>query len=176
MTGKRAFEYFSTDPVEWERFHLAMTNLSAVAIGAALEAYDFSGFRTIVDLGGGHGFAICSILERYPEMEGVLFDLKDIVPGAQKRIGDRGLQERCRTRSGDFFEAVPEGGDLYFMKSILHDWTDEQAITILRNCRRALDGKPDGKVVLLEFVVPAGQSAASLKDRRHRDAPDAWRA
>ena len=160
VTGKPAFEYFSSDQLEFDRFHLAMTNLSAMAVGAALEAYDFSSFGTVVDVGGGHGFAICSILKKYPQMQGVLFDLKDIVPGADERIRKFGLQERCRTAFGDFFQAVPEGGDVYFMKHILHDWTDEQATTILRNCRRALDSKRHGnragKVVLLEFVVPPG--------------------
>lgn len=158
VTGKPAFEYFASDPVEFDRFHLAMTNLSAMAVNAALEAYDFSGSNTIVDVGGGHGFAICSILKKYPQMHGVLFDLKDIVPGADKRICDEGLEKRCRTEHGDFFKAVPEGGDIYFMKHILHDWTDEQATTILRNCRRAFDnqGKRSGKIVLLEFVVPPG--------------------
>jgi O-methyltransferase len=160
VTGKPAFEYFSSNQLEFDRFHLAMTNLSAIAVSAALEAYDFSPFSTIVDVGGGHGFAICSILKQYPQMQGVLFDLKDIVPGADKRIRELGLEGRCRTTFGDFFQAVPEGGDVYFMKHILHDWTDEQAVTILRNCRRALDSKragaPAGKVVLLEFVVPPG--------------------
>ncbi|MGH9516559.1 MAG: methyltransferase [Terriglobales bacterium] len=160
VTGKSAFEYFPTDAVEFERFHLAMTNLSAMAVGAALEAYDFSPYKTIVDIGGGHGFAICSILKKYPQMQGVLFDLKDIVPGAEKRVRDFGLESRCRTEHGDFFKAVPEGGDVYFMKHILHDWTDEQATTILRNCRRAIEANPESKqrakIVLLEFVVPPG--------------------
>lgn len=113
-----------------------------------------------MDIGGRHGFAICSILKKYPRMHGVLFDLKDIVPGADQCICELGLGHRCRTVAGDFFESVPEGGDVYFMKSILHDWTDEQATTILRNCRPALDsnrnGNRTGKVVLLEFVVPPG--------------------
>jgi hypothetical protein len=156
--GRPAFEYFASDQLEFDRFHRAMTNLSAIAVSAALEAYDFSGAKTIVDVGGGHGFAICSILKKYPQMTGILFDLKDIVPGAEKRICDAGLESRCRTEHGDFFKSVPEGGDVYFMKHILHDWTDEQATTILRNCRRAFDaqGMRDGKIVLLEFVVPPG--------------------
>jgi O-methyltransferase domain len=160
VTGKRAFEYFATNQLEFDRFHRAMTNLSAMAISAALEAYDFSAFHTIVDIGGGHGFAICSILKKYPRMHGVLFDLQEIVPGAEQRIRELGLEDRCRTVAGDFFKSVPEGGDVYFMKHILHDWTDQQATAILRNCRRALDstrnGNPAGKVVLLEFVVPPG--------------------
>jgi O-methyltransferase domain len=165
VKGMPVFEYFPTDQVEFDRFHRAMTNLSAIAVSAALEAYDFSGCNTIVDVGGGHGFAICSILKKYPEMKGVLFDLKDIVPGAEKRIGDEGVESRCRTEHGDFFKAVPEGGDVYFMKHILHDWTDEQATTILRNCRRAFDaqGKRNGKIVLLEFVVPPGNEPHPAK-------------
>lgn len=163
VTGKPAFEYFASDPIEFDRFHLAMTNLSAMAVNAALEAYDFSGHKTIVDVGGGHGFAICSILKKYPQMQGVLFDLKDIVPGADKRISQEGLQSRCRTEHGDFFKAVPEGGDIYFMKHILHDWTDEQAATILRNCRKALGDRRSGKIVLLEFVVPPGNEPHASK-------------
>ncbi len=155
VTGKPVFEYLGANEVEAGRFHLAMTNLSAMAVSAALEAYDFAGCKTIVDVGGGHGFAICSILKKYPEMQGVLFDLKDIVPGADQRIRELGLEKRCRTEHGDFFKAVPEGGDVYFMKHILHDWTDEQSTTILRNCRRAFGGRK-GKIVLLEFVVPPG--------------------
>jgi hypothetical protein len=160
VTGKGAFEYFSTDQLEFDRFHRAMTNLSAMAINAALEAYDFSAYKTIVDLGGGHGFAICSILRKYPHMQGILFDLADIVPGADARIRELGLESRCRTTSGNFFESVPEGGDVYFMKHILHDWTDEQASTILQNCRRVMKngtgGQTPSKIVLLELVVPPG--------------------
>lgn len=158
VTGKRAFEDIASDPVKSDCFHRAMTNLSAMAVSAALEAYDFSPFNRIVDVGGGHGFAICSILSKYRHMKGVVFDLKDVVPGAEQRIRELGLSDRCRADYGDFFEAVPEGGEVYFMKSILHDWTDEQATTILRNCRRALQRNENGtgKVVLLEFVVPPG--------------------
>jgi hypothetical protein len=154
VTGKPAFEYFASDPVELDRFHRAMTNLSAMALAPALEAYDFSPFKAIVDVGGGHGFAICSLLKKHPRMKGVLFDLVDIVPGAEHRIHEENLQARCRVEHGDFFQSVPEGGDLYFMKSIIHDWPDDRAQLILRNCRKALAGTKNGRVMLLEFVVP----------------------
>jgi hypothetical protein len=156
VTGKPAFEYFAGDPVELPRFHKAMTNLSAMAVPAAIAAYDFSPFKTIVDIGGGHGFAICSILQKYAHLNGILFDLEDIVPGGEQRICDQKLESRCKTAHGDFFQSVPAGGDLYFMKHIIHDWEDSKAIAILKNCRQALEGKPAGRVVLLEFVVPAG--------------------
>ena len=154
LTGKSAFEYFPTNPVELDRFHRAMTNLSAMALGPALEAYDFSPFKTMVDIGGGHGFAICSLLKKHPRMKGILFDLKHVVASGEQRIHEENLQGRCQVMHGDFFQSVPEGGDLYFMKSIIHDWPDEKAQTILRNCRRALEGKKKGKVLLLEFLVP----------------------
>jgi hypothetical protein len=156
VTGKPAFEYFSSDAVEFDRFHRAMTTMSAMAIFPAVEAYNFSDYRTIVDVGGGHGFALCTILQKCPDTHGVLFDMQDIIPGGQERIKQNKLDHRCQTAAGDFFQSVPAGGDLYFMKHIIHDWEDSKAITILQNCRKALKGKPTGKVVLLEFVVPTG--------------------
>jgi hypothetical protein len=156
VTGKPAFEYFSSDAVEFDRFHRAMTTMSAMAIFPAVEAYDFSSYRSIVDVGGGHGFALCTILQKCPDTHGVLFDMHDIIPGGVQRIKENNLDHRCKTAPGDFFQSVPEGGDLYFMKHIIHDWEDSKAITILQNCRKALQGKTNGKVVLLEFVVPAG--------------------
>ena len=156
VTGKPAFEYFSSDAVEFDRFHRAMTTMSAMAIYPAIEAYDFSQYHTIVDVGGGHGFALCTILQECADTHGVLFDMHDIIAGGEQRIKENNLDRRCKTAGGDFFQSVPEGGDLYFMKHIIHDWEDSKAITILQNCRKALQSKPNGKVVLLEFVVPAG--------------------
>ena len=156
VTGKPAFEHFASDPVEFDRFHRAMTTMSNMAIFPVLEAYDFSQFATVVDVAGGHGFVICEILRKHPKLEGILFDLEDVVGGAEHRICSLALEGRCKTVAGDFFKSVPEGGDAYFMKHIIHDWEDSKAISILENCRKALQGKKNGKVVLLEFVVPPG--------------------
>jgi hypothetical protein len=158
VTGKPAFEYFSSDAVESDRFHRAMTTMSAMAIFPAIEAYDFSPYKTVVDVGGGHGFALCSILQKCPDTHGILFDMHDIVPGGEQRIKENRLDRRCKTAAGDFFQSIPEGGDLYFMKHIIHDWEDSKAISILQNCRKALQGKSYGKVILLEFVVPEGNT------------------
>jgi len=163
VTGQKVFDYFPTNPVEYERFHRAMTNLSAMAIAPILEAYDFSPFRKVVDVAGGHGFVICEILRRYPKLQGVLFDLEDVVGGAEHRICQLALDGRCRTMAGDFFQSVPEGGDLYVMKSIIHDWDDERALKILGHCRRALEGKRHGKLVLIELVVPEGNQPHPAK-------------
>ncbi len=156
VAGKPAFEHFADEPVEFDRFHRAMTTMSAMAIYPVLEAYDFSSYSNIVDVAGGHGFVLCEILRKYPKASGVLFDMEEVKEGGDERIDQCGLGSRCRTTSGDFFKSVPEGGDLYLMKNIIHDWDDDKAITILRNCRKALDGKSNGKVVLLELVVPEG--------------------
>jgi O-methyltransferase domain/Dimerisation domain len=156
VTGKPAFEYFAEAPIEFERFHKAMTTMSAMAVHAVMEVYDFSPFSTIVDVAGGHGYVICEILRRHPNLKGILFDLDEVVLGGEHRICQLALDGRCRTVAGDFFQSVPEGGDLYLMKNIIHDWAEDRALAILRNCRTPLQGKPNGKLVLLEFVIPPG--------------------
>jgi len=158
VTGKPAFEYFASEPLEFDRFHRAMTTLSAVAIHAILDVYDFSPFSTIVDVAGGHGYLICEILRKHQNVKGVLFDLEEVVGGGEHRICQLALDGRCRTMAGDFFKSVPSGGDLYLMKNIIHDWTEERALTILRNCRTALENTPSGKLALIELVVPPGNA------------------
>lgn len=154
VTGKPLFEYLSTDPVESTRFNAAMSGISSFIMPAILEAYDFSPFKTIVDVAGGHGFVICEILRKHPRVKGVLFDLEHVVGGAVHRICELALEGRCRAVAGDFFKSVPEGGDAYLMKCIIHDWDDEKSATILRNCRTAMQGNRQAKVILLEQVVP----------------------
>lgn len=154
--GVPVFEYFPRDPALSERFNNAMTSFSAAVIPAALEAYDFSGIGTIVDVAGGHGHVLTSILQAYPPMRGVLADLDHVLAGAEPRIREMGLSGRCRTEVIDFFKAVPAGGDAYIMKHIIHDWDDERSIVILKNIRKAMN--PGGRVILLDSVLtPANQ-------------------
>jgi hypothetical protein len=115
---------------------------------ALLEAFDFGRFATIVDVGGGNGFLLGSILARYPTMQGVLFDQDHVVAEAGIVLETAGVANRCRVVGGSFFDAVPDGGDAYILKSIVHDWEDEEAEAILRVCRRA-----GGVVLLIERVV-----------------------
>ena len=152
--GMKVFEYFPKDPELSERFNNAMTALSAVVIQAALEAYDFSGIGTLVDIAGGHGQVLTSVLQKYPTTRGVLTDLPHVLAGADRRIRELGLADRIRTEPIDFFKAVPAGGDAYIMKHIIHDWDDAEALTILRNIRKVLPAS--GRVVLLESVLPPG--------------------
>jgi hypothetical protein len=147
---------FATDAAFGTVFNDAMTSMSALAIPAALEAFDFGDIRVLVDIAGGHGRVLTSILQRYPAMRGVLFDMEHVIAGAGPLIGAAGVADRCTTVSGNFFTAVPAGGDAYIMKHIIHDWDDDRSLTILRNIHRVLEGVPNGRVILLESVIQPG--------------------
>ena len=155
-TGHPVFEVFANDAALSEIFNNAMTAFSAFVIPAALDAYDFSGIERLVDVAGGHGQVLISVLQRYPDMRGVLFDLPHVIRGAVPRIPAAGVETRLTTETGDFFKAVPAGGDAYIMKHIIHDWDDDRAAKILENIRRAM--QPGGRVILLESVLLPGSS------------------
>ena len=155
VTGMPVFEYFARDRELSEVFNNAMTAFSEPVVAAVLEAYDFGGIGLLVDVAGGHGAVLGAILERYPAMRGILFDLEHVVTGAEPRLAARGVAGRCQTQHGDFFQSVPPGGDAYVMKHIIHDWDDERALTILQNIHRAMGGKR-GRVILIESVIPPG--------------------
>lgn len=154
VTGKDCFELLEKDSDEQRRFDDAMTGLSKRSVPAILKAYDFSGIETLVDIAGGHAVLLTAILDKYPQMKGVLFDLPHVVEGAKKRIDDMGLADRCSTVGGDFFKSVPPA-DAYIMKHIIHDWNDEKCVEILKNCRDGLKAAKDGgKLLIVEIVLP----------------------
>ncbi|MBI2195020.1 MAG: methyltransferase [Planctomycetes bacterium] len=152
--GKEFFEYYSEHPDEAETFNRGMSALSQSAYPdeSILEAYDFSSIRTLVDVGGGHGLFLAAVLRASPHLQAIHFDLPQVTPGAERSIREVGLSARCKFVSGDFFQSVPAGGDAYSLKRILHDWDDDQAFTLLRNCRQAMP--PGGKLLAIEVVVP----------------------
>ena len=153
--GMPCFDYLTKDEEVGELFNNAMTGFSNNAIGATLEAYDFSWLcgKTLVDVAGGHGKVLTEILKKCPEAHGVLFDLEHVVKDGTRLIEMQGVANRCGTAHGDFFEAVP-AGDAYIMKHIIHDWNDERAGTILRNIHKA--ASPDARLILLECVLTPG--------------------
>lgn len=153
VLGKNVFDAFKEDSEEQRRFDNAMTAFSRRAVPPVLRAYDFSGIDTLVDVAGGHGMLLTGVLEKYPAMKGVLFDLPHVTAGAQKRIDELGLSNRCRTISGDFFESVPTG-DAYIMRHIVHDWDDERAAKILCNCRTAMATSGARKLLVVEMILP----------------------
>jgi hypothetical protein len=160
MTGKPAgdkalgmpvFEYLAKNPEYSKVFNDAMTALSAPVVDAAIEAYDFSTIGTLVDVAGGHGEVLMSILKACPNVRGILADVGHVIEGAKPRIAAAGLSSRCEAVAIDFFKSVP-AGDAYIMKHIIHDWDDERASIILRNIATAMGAKR-GKVILLEAVI-----------------------
>src|SRR6478672_13196369 len=132
------FEYFAKMPESAAVFDAAMTSISTLESKAAVAAYDFSGINTLVDVAGGHGLMVATVLKANKRMRGVLFDLPHVTAGATALLQSSGVADRCQVVSGDFFESVPVGGDAYLMKHIIHDWDDERATQILRNCHRAM--------------------------------------
>lgn len=152
--GEPCFDYLAKHPEESAVFNEGMTGFSSTVAPAVAEAYDFSKFGTVVDVGGGHGALLTTILKAFPTVRGVVYDAPHVVEGAKGPIRAAGLADRCRTEGGDFFQAVPAGGDAYLMKHIIHDWPDDRATTILKNCRKAVN--PGGKLLLVEIVIKPG--------------------
>jgi hypothetical protein len=159
--GSPAFDYYASNEKAGNLFNEAMTSLSLGAGMAVMQAYDFSGIRKLVDVGGGQGFLLASILKQYPTIRGVLYDTKSIVDESAALLKAEAVADRCETSFGDFFHAVPAGGDTYLMKHILHDWNDEQCLTILKNCRKGIARK--GKILVIEMVVPEGNEPSISK-------------
>ena len=159
--GMEVFPYYAQHAESNAVFNEAMTNYSEAVSAAVTQAYDFSRAGTIVDIGGGHGSLLAAILKANPSSKGILFDLPPAVADAGKRIETEGLTRRCELTGGDFFESVPQGGDVYILKSIIHDWDDQRAIRILKNIHRAM--KPDGKLLLVETVIPPGNEPSPAK-------------
>jgi SAM-dependent methyltransferase len=148
--GTTFFDYLAAHPDDAANFNAAMTSGSLVELPQILAAYDFSHFERIVDVGGGQGALLQGILSANPKVRGVLVDLPSVVAGAAALLSGA-IAERCEVVGGDFFQEVPQGADAYVMRVVVHDWNDEDALKILRNCRRAI--RPDGKLLLIESVL-----------------------
>ena len=150
--GADIWKYFEQNPEDAAVFNNSMSGVTAATNEEILAVYDFSPFERVVDVGGGHGGLITSLLKSNPKLRGILMDAPQVIEGARPKIEEAGLSNRCETVAGDFFKAVPAGGDAYIMKWIIHDWDDERAIAILKNCRNQMSG--NGKVIIVDCVVP----------------------
>jgi hypothetical protein len=154
--GMDPFTYFQHHPEVGQIFDEAMTGFVTENGMAVVTAYDFTPFTTIVDVGGGHGALMVAILRSSPATRGVLLELPSVLDGARATLAAAGLSSRCEYVAGDFFAAVPTGGDAYLLASIIHDWDAVHSVTILQNCRRAM--AHDAKLLLVEMVVPPGDA------------------
>ena len=154
--GKPIFDYLSENPQKAEIFDAAMVGIHGRESDLIRDAYDFSDIGVLADIGGGNGSQLCGILNAHAGMKGILFDLPHVIERAKTPIEGAGLADRCALVSGNFFEAVPEGAHAYLMRHIIHDWDDGKAITILRNCHRAMPD--DGRLLVVESVIPPGNA------------------
>ena len=152
--GMTLFDCLAQHPKFASLFSETMTGLHGAEPPAVAEAYDFSSFGIIVDVGGANGNMLAAILSRHAAPRGVLFDRPHVVTDAPALLRARGVSERVTIEAGDFFQRVPAGGDAYVLSHIIHDWTEEQCLTILGHCRRVM--KPDGLLLLVEMVLPPG--------------------
>lgn len=141
-------------------FNDHQTNMTRQDATAVVSAYGFRECTRIVDVGGGHGALTAAILKACPWTTAILFDQVAVIQGAKQRLRTEGVTDRCTCIAGDFFESVPEGGDAYVLKDIVHDWEDDRAAAILHNCRRAMAHTPAvaTKLLVIEKVIPPGNA------------------
>lgn len=154
VLGKPIFEYLSEHPEQARIFDAAMTGFHGPETQAMIDAYDYAGVNTLVDIGGGNGTVLSAVLKKHPAMKGILFDLPGVIERAKKHLADAGLTSRCQTIVGSFFETAPPGGDAYQMRHIIHDWTDEQCHTILGHVRKVIP--KHGRLLVIEMVIKPG--------------------
>jgi hypothetical protein len=152
--GQTFFEYLAERPEEARQFNTAMIGIHGEEAPLIADGYDFSAFGTIVDVGGGTGNLLATILERCPKVRGLLYDQKPVVAEARALIAARGLTDRMRVEAGSFFERVPEGGDAYILSHIVHDWPEERCLALLAACRKVMTAK--AKLLIIETVIPPG--------------------
>jgi O-methyltransferase domain len=151
--GAPIFEFFKQHPAEAEMFNNAMTDISMIDSPAVTEAYNFEGIRSIVDIAGGHGLLLATILKSNPHLRGTLYEAPHVVKGAANGPL-KPLMDRCTLASGDMFSSVPPGADAYIMKHIIHDWPDDLCIRLLQACRKGVN--PGGKLLVVDNVIQPG--------------------
>lgn len=146
------YDHLSRQPATARLFDEYMTARAVPLRQAVAAHYDFTPVRTLVDVGGGQGHFLRTILDAYPQLHGVLFELEHVVSGARDNLGSAGLADRCEFVAGDFFTTMYQGADAYLLASIIHNWSDDDAEQILRSVRTAM--APGGRVLLLEHALP----------------------
>jgi hypothetical protein len=159
--GQSLFDYLHDHSTAATLFHEAMSGYSTQEASAILAAYDFSDVTMVVDVGGSHGAFLAALLQAYPHLSGVVFDLEPVVTGAQALLAQTGVAGRAKCVAGNFFTAVPGGGDLYFLKSVLHNWDDAASVSILRTCRQAM--AEHARLLVTERVVALGNTPVEAK-------------
>ncbi|MEJ0040587.1 MAG: methyltransferase [Gammaproteobacteria bacterium] len=160
--GMPMFDHIGQHPELGPLFDAGMTAVHGHETAAMLEAYDFSDIQTLADIGGGNGSLLTAVLRKYPHLKGFLYDLGHVAGRANESIRAHGLEARCAVIEGSFFDSIPPGADAYLMRHVIHDWTDEQSVQILRNCRKAVPA--NGRILIVEFHVSPANEPSVGKD------------
>jgi SAM-dependent methyltransferase len=150
--GMHRYQYLEQHPEAAVKFNAAMTQLSSQLAAAVLSVYDFSQFKIAVDIGGGQGGLLMAMLRANPTLRAILFDTSSVMGVMEEQLEGTGFAERCKLVAGDFFESVPDGGDVYLLSHVIHNWDDDHCIRILKNCRKAVG--PEGRLLLIEMIMP----------------------
>ncbi|MEU7739026.1 methyltransferase [Nonomuraea sp. NPDC049158] len=158
----QVYEYLATKPDTARIFDAYMTARAISFTEALVKQYDFAGVGTLVDVAGGRGHILATVMHSHPDMRGILYDLGHVADGARELLATEGLADRSEAVAGDFFASVPAGADAYLLASVLHNWGDGDAVRILRNVRRAMN--PGGRVLVLEAVLPDDDAPHVGKD------------
>jgi SAM-dependent methyltransferase len=160
LHGRSRWEELASDPEQSEVFNRAMRGRAAALVDTA-GALDWDDTRTLVDVGGGIGGVLLPLLQQHEHLHGTLFDLPHVADDARRAVDAAGLGARCTVEGGSFFEEVPRGADVYLLSNVLHDWNDDDAAKILRNCRVAV--RDDSRILVLESLVPPGNDRHPVK-------------
>jgi hypothetical protein len=163
VCGQSCFDAIFADPEVAYDFNTAMSGFSRQIAPVLLDSYDFSAIGTLMDIAGGHGAILCEVLNKYPKMNGILFDLPNVIQEANCHICSLKLEDRCQTLAGDFFKGIPAGADAYYMQHILHDWADEPALKILGHVHHALEGRKDGRLIVVESLLREDSAPSPAK-------------
>jgi hypothetical protein len=151
--GMPIFQFFEQRTEDGKLFNQAMSDLSTIDSPAVAGAYSFGEIHSIVDVGGGHGLLLATILAGNPHLKGTLYDMPHVVAGAHEGPL-KSMMERCTLASGDMFSSVPAGADAYIMKHIIHDWPDDACIQLLKACRKGVN--PHGRLLVVDSVIHPG--------------------
>jgi hypothetical protein len=152
LYGQPIFDYLGDNPESAKIFDAAMTSVHGRESLPMAQAYDFSRFESVVDIGGGNGSLLSTILKEHPGVQGIVYDLPGVIARTKETIAQSGVEERLALQSGNFFKSVPAGADCYLMRHIIHDWTDEECGVILKNCHDAMSD--DATLLIGESVIP----------------------
>lgn len=159
--GSGAFEHMRQHPADAKVFDNGVRSLTHQIHAAIVESYDFSRFRRVIDVGGGQGGLLAAILSANQSLQGILLDTANVVASSGDVLRAAGVADRCEIVAGDFFDPLPRQADAAILSHVLHNWSDEDSLRILRNCREAVG--PNGVVLILEYGLSDDEAGLIAK-------------